>query len=239
MNAEQEVGIQQRKRRRFADPSQWQRNVRKKNRATGQSYTDAGGTVRPQKVVVNKKDCSLCKFKCPEKISAAQRQVLMDQYYKFGNIARQKDFICGLVAETFVARKIKRDAASGVDKNVSRKYYLPDSDGEHNRVCLPFFCGTFGISKRIIDDTLAHSNETGVYIGRDKRKGRPASNATPDSQVKKIKKFLAEFPKVPSHYCRKRSSRLYLAPDLSITKLYELYCMQVKEKGPVSEAVFR
>lgn len=79
-----------------------------------------------------------------------------------------------------------------------------------------------------IINTVKFKIPSGKYKGRDKRKGKPAHNATPNTVVKAINRFLSDIPKAPSHYCRSRSYRLYLAPDLSIAKLFDMYC----EKNP-------
>ncbi|KAF0715046.1 Uncharacterized protein FWK35_00033164, partial [Aphis craccivora] len=77
-----------------------------------------------------------------------------------------------------------------------------------------------------------------LYNGRDKRKGKPAHNATLAYKVNKVRNFLNEIPKVPSHYCRKQSSRLYLPPDLSIANLYEIYSKKENSEA-VNINVFR
>ncbi|CAH1110537.1 unnamed protein product [Psylliodes chrysocephalus] len=224
-----------RKRSRFANPSTWERNIRKQKRLAGESYIDRKGREISEKVV-NLVDCQ-CRFKCRDAITVAQQKSLFQEYWSFGSTVRQKDFLCSLIEETAIARKRKRSEDSGIDKTVSRSYKLSNGNSETIRVCQKFFC-TFAISKRIPTDALLHKSINGTYRGQDKRKGRPATNVTPHKKVREIQAILAAFPKVPSHYCRQRSSRLYLSPDLLIEKLYTLY----KDKcGPeaVNLNVFR
>ncbi|KAF0721887.1 Uncharacterized protein FWK35_00025934, partial [Aphis craccivora] len=90
----------------------------------------------------------------------------------------------------------------------------------------------------VINDALFNRSSNGFYNGRYKRKGKPAHNATPAYKVNKVRNFLNEIPKVPSHYCRKRSSRLYLTPDLSIANLYEIYSKKENSEA-VNMNVFR
>lgn len=225
-----------RTRKRRANPDEWKRNIRKRLRASGDRYLDRKGIERPKKVP-NFTDCK-CKFKCRDQITVAQQESLFNEYYSWKDSNRQKDFICSLVQEGPVARKRKRKDGSVIEKKISRQYFLPNGNGGKNRVCLPFFCNTFAFSKKTIINTVKFKSPSGKYRGKDKRKGKPAHNATPNIIVKAIKRFLSDIPKVPSHYCRSRSRRLYLAPDLSITKLFDLYC----EKNPnklVKEHVFR
>lgn len=192
-----------------------------RKRLAGESYIDRKGREILEKVV-NLVDCQ-CRFKCRDAITVEQQKSLFQEYWSFGSTVRQKDFLCSLIEETAIARKRKRSEESGIDKTVSRSYKLPNGNSETIRVCQKFFCNTFAISKRIPTDALLHKSLNGTYRGQDKRKGRPATNVTPHEKVREIQAFLAAFPKVPSHYCRQRSSRLYLSPDLSIEKLYTLY----------------
>ena len=47
-----------------------------------------------------------------------------------------------------------------------------------------------------------------------------------------IENHIELFPVIDSHYCRRRSKRQYLATDLSITKMYELFCEWSKDEHP-------
>lgn len=226
-----------RKRKRFAVEEEWQRNVMKKKRALGQAYTNYKKIEKPAKTVVNKKDCTKCRYHCSEKIPKAQQDSLLAEYYTYGDVARQKDYICSLVSKTDVVRKRPRKMDSNVEKNWSKVYTLPNGENEKVRVCAEFFCATFAISKSVVEDAIKNKSPNGSYKGFDHRKGRPAPNATAPSTVKAVNRFLSKFPKVPSHYCRARSNRLYLSPDLSMQKLHELYS-EKNENAPISYKVF-
>lgn len=196
---------------------------------------DRKGKVRPEKEVKSI-DCK-CRYSC-KNVSAAQQKILLDEYWSKSDTARQKEYIGNLIHEMPIARKRKRNEDSGVEKKNSRVYCLPDGQGNNVRVCLPFFCATFSVSKTIINDALFNRSSNGSYNGRDKRKGKPAHNATPTNKVDKVRSFLNEIPKVRSHYCRKRSSRLYLPPDLSIANLYDIYSKKENSEA-VNMNVFR
>ncbi|KAL6958103.1 hypothetical protein U1Q18_051393 [Sarracenia purpurea var. burkii] len=114
-----------RKRKRFAVEEEWQRNVMKKKRALGQ-----------------------------EKIPKAQQDSLLAEYYTYGDVARQKDYICSLVSKTDVVRKRPRKMDSNVEKNWSKVYTLPNGENEKVRVCAEFFCATFAISKSVVEDAI-------------------------------------------------------------------------------------
>ena len=56
-----------------------------------------------------------------------------------------------------------------------------------------------------------------------------------------VKTHINSFPKMESHYCRKSTKRQYLASNLNITRMYELYKDQQKSKNKlfVRQAVYR
>ncbi|CAF4946031.1 unnamed protein product [Pieris macdunnoughi] len=62
---------------------------------------------------------------------------------------------------------------------------------------------------------------------QDQRGRHIPKNKTSDDQVQNVKSFIEKFPTYESHYTlHKRSDRLFLPPELNITKMYSLYCEQ-------------
>ncbi|KAJ8934545.1 hypothetical protein NQ314_013286 [Rhamnusium bicolor] len=100
---------------------------------------------------------------------------------------------------------------------------------------------TLCISHGPVDHALKGINENGVFDLPDKRGKKTPINKTPDIMLQKVKAHIESFPTMESHYCRKSSKRLYLDPNLSISKMYQLYveqCQERKEKH-VSEITYR
>lgn len=77
-NNEKITPTAKRKRSRFANPSTWERNIRKQKRLAGESYIDRKGREIPGKVV-NLVDCQ-CRFKCRDAINVAQQKSLFPEY---------------------------------------------------------------------------------------------------------------------------------------------------------------
>ncbi|KAJ8967725.1 hypothetical protein NQ314_002671 [Rhamnusium bicolor] len=94
----------------------------------------------------------------------------------------------------------------------------------------------------VIDLALKQRGPGGAYIGSDGRKGKPALNATSEASTNHVKKHIDMFPRMESHYCRRDTRKLYLASDLNITVMYnlyrEMYCSDENFK-PVSINVYR
>lgn len=71
----------------------------------------------------------------------------------------------------------------------------------------------------------------------DKRGKHKAYNKTDEVKLNGVRSFINKFPSYESHYSRHKSSnRKYLAPDLSLNKLFELY--KSETQSPVSYFVF-
>ena len=97
------------------------------------------------------------------------------------------------------------------------------------------FLSTVGISERQVRTALEKAGR-GQEEGRG---GRQRSLKLRDTKVKKlVKDHITRFPRTESHYCRKNNSREFLAPDLTIQKMHQLY-MEEHEDQPVSVSFYR
>lgn len=73
---------------------------------------------------------------------------------------------------------------------------------------------------------------------KDKRGRHPSANKTPEAKVLEVMDFIKRFPVFECHYSRpKNGNRKYLAPDLNITIMYNLYKDQAE--SAVSSYIFR
>jgi len=81
----------------------------------------------------------------------------------------QKAYSSSLIGRDNVHRRRKRCPNSNIDKTVSRKYHLPIDNDDIVRVCLVFFCNTFGISKSVLINAIQCNSLNGVCNVKDKR----------------------------------------------------------------------
>lgn len=51
----------------------------------------------------------------------------------------------------------------------------------------------------------------------------PPKHKISEIALQRVKNHIESFPRIESHYCRKRTRRQFLHADLSISKIYELY----------------
>lgn len=153
---------------------------------------------------------------------------------------KQKEFILGTTESVPPARRRVRKDGSVRDRKDTKKYYLSNGS-EKFRVCKAFFIKTFSISGDVIDTAYKGKSEGNMFGGKDNRGKKVPHNKTDIETLKKVKDHIEKFPTIESHYSRKDTKRLYLDPQLSITKMYSLYkeeCAKLNWK-PVSEITYR
>lgn len=225
------------KRNRKPKKELWKRTINKKLRLSGKRYINRNG-----KEVLDKKpkeiNCT-CRFKCSVKIADEQRCILCKEYYDLADYVRQKMYLASNIKTAPVARK--RSSPKTKNRKTSRLYFLKDSSGIKQRVCLKFFCATFAISHRVIETCLQNISSTGLYTGYDKRKDTMPANATPLQAQRLVREHIDSYPTMESHYCRRDSTKKYLSPELNLSKMYRMYknefCRE-KSVEPVSKFVY-
>ena len=215
-------------RKRKGNPDKWKKTVRKRLRLAGEEYLNSLGTVRPKRQM--KSGCGKCRYKCSTNINEEERQNIFASYWNLGSHERQRDFICQRVSE-----KPTKPGENAKRRDLARTYTLR-TDGRNVRVCKKLFLDTLGIGRKTVDSAMKN-NCHGVFTGRDNRGRHVPANKTTDSKRSLVKEHIESFPLVESHYIRKTSQRKYLAPGLSISKMYDLYVEYNKEKDTTSTPV--
>ena len=104
------------------------------------------------------------------------------------------------------------------------------------RVCKQVYCSVLGVSKDRVTYAVKQKKREGI-MSPDKRGRREPSNKTPIATIENIRLFLSGFPKYRSHYSN--SERLYFSPDLTIKKLYQLYCEKYGQQYKIGKTFFR
>ena len=96
----------------------------------------------------------------------------------------------------------ERKGASVDHKRNNTLVFTLKGAGERKRVCKEMFLSTTGVKKWWVLNTVT---------GEEKRKEVPEQKQTSDG-LTFIKDYLERLPKMPSHYCRKDTQKLYLEP---------------------------
>jgi hypothetical protein len=102
------------------------------------------------------------------------------------------------------------------------------------RVCKTAFLSIFGISNGRLSRALQAQASNGGLPHMDQRGRHEPVNKTPSEKLQLVKEHIESFPAYESHYSRKNNPRRkYLAPMLSISKMYQLF----KERGAKNQLV--
>ena len=174
-------------------------------------------------------------------VSDAERAKLFSLFWKTMNWDSKKMFICGLV--DIVQKKSNQTThAEGGKSRRSLTYIYHLKIGDRKvQVCKKLFLSTFGIGEMSVrhwlnnfhhfsvphsvhpDDHGQQQCETLSGGGTPKKQKRQPIPKFVEAE-RYLKGFLDAMPKLPSHYVRKDSRKLYLEADItSVSQLYRLY----------------
>lgn len=98
------------------------------------------------------------------------------------------------------------------------------------KVCRTLFLSTFGITDSWLK-TILRKSKNGLDISPDKRgKHSNRGNATSQETLASVQEHINSFPRVKSHFLRKRTNREFLEETLTVHKMHELYKLWFEEK---------
>lgn len=218
------------KRRRIAEPKRWQCNENKQLRMEGKAYhgrkkdEEGNNVTRAPRIIGPRCDSQSCRKRkdrqCND-VDEKERQAIFKHFWSNLDWDTRKEYVRGLVDR----RPVKRRTGDG-DKSRRRSsliYHLKLPSDSRKEVCKNMFLSSLGLGEWSVQAWVSDANEKKI----DRRVVRPLSE---DRMA--LKKFLADIPKVPSHYCRGSSAKLYLEPIItSMAQLYSIYTDDCKDKG--------
>ncbi|XP_069356033.1 uncharacterized protein [Maniola hyperantus] len=230
--------IQPRSRWSRQDPATWKKNLAKRRRAEGLPYVTKMKYREPK--LPKPINCSKCKFDCNSHVTENIRKELCRKYWNLDYISK-KQFILSII-EVKPTKRILLNRKRSTQRKYSKQCFFI-IEGEKKNVCQDFFCRTLSISPHVIADAVKHRNSLGQYSkGQDPRGRREPPNKTSSEMVEAVKKHIASFPSMESHYVRKKLKRRYLDTGLTLSKMYALYVEECKNKNNepiVSEMTYR
>lgn len=108
------------------------------------------------------------------------------------------------------------------------------------QVCKKYFLATLAVSQKTIYRAIQNRNST-TNIPFPIKHGKHIKKRIPDNVVEEVKRHIASFPRVESHYCRRDSKCEYVEGSLTVTKMYELYqeCMRTAGLPSVKLSQYR
>ncbi|CAH2102069.1 unnamed protein product [Euphydryas editha] len=246
------VTVNLRKRNKHALPENWKKNVIKEKRMRGESYLgyarDSNKTItadipRDERKIGPTCETNFC-LKSSKRFcslfSEDDRQNMFNNFWKEMDWTGKKSFVCSLVDKI----PVKQKRSESGKRPESLVYYLK-LNGEARQVCKKMFLNTLGLKERMVFNWV---NQSIPLISskkernlRGKRKSTFKVNEEGVTQAEHLIKFFNDIPKLPSHYCRSTTSRLYLEPIFkSKSHLYDVYKQKCNEEAvhPVSSCYF-
>jgi len=167
-----------------------------------------------------------CRYKCKSKFTGEARYEVFKRYWKLGDNNRQRDFINKNV-ECRLTERRKRGCSR---RKNSYFWHLEDDQGVRQRVCKTYFLDTLDVSNKTIDTTIG-KKASGVVESDQRGRHVTRPNRIKQEVRDDIRQHIASFPKVPSHYLRKDSTREYLEDGMTLAKMYKLYVAKCNERG--------
>lgn len=211
-------------RKKKKNPGNWKSNQRKFGRLHGKSYTSVRNQEVQEKVFENK-DCE-CPKECVKNVSVEGRQQVFDHFYSLQSKSSQILYVKTMIVASEPKKKYTSDDSKAHDVRFS--YILRFYDNKNPRnipVCRQFLADTFQISLR----TLTGWAKKPVNQLENKKIGVPSPKKIDSANVLA---FLEKIPCYDSHYSRrKNSTKKYLDPGLTLTKLYQMYTRQCQEEN--------
>lgn len=175
-------------------------------------------------------------------ISEESRKAEFQKFWELESWVAKKAYIKGLVSTKEPGRR-RKDSQKCV-KLESHDCFLPKSNGEKVRVCQSFFLATLSIGadsfKRWVRDDNLHGNINRSTEGIS-LPGKENARTKYKLRRQSVIDWLDEIPKVPSHYCRSTSQRVYVESTfrskVHMHTVYESWCREHHHQ-PVSRQIF-
>lgn len=199
----------------------WERNKKKARRNEGLCYTSSSGKVVHSKKFHPIDKC--CSKQCYKTINVVEQENLFKSFWLVGDKEKQDNVIAGNLIST--APKTVTVNAIYKTRPLSWKYQIQlQSSGVSIPVCQSFFIGILQISRkrvRVIQGKLSKGDMV-IKDNRGKHTNRP--NRIKQNVWDLAQKHLSSIPHAESHYCAKKTKKLYFTnPTWSVKKLFECF----------------
>ena len=168
-------------------------------------------------------DCN-CPRRCFSKVDRGLQYHILHTFNNIGDNQAQNLYLRGLVVAKDPYR-LGKQGRGGVSqkrklpqvKESSFEYYVPNGENRRLRVCRRAFASLHGITYRRVRTVRKDQ------IPSDRR-GKHAKKNVAQVTMEKIKTHIRSFPRMTSHYSRKKNPRRrFLNPGLSVNRMHMLY----------------
>uniref|UniRef100_A0A336LRT1 CSON015257 protein n=1 Tax=Culicoides sonorensis TaxID=179676 RepID=A0A336LRT1_CULSO len=195
-----------------ANPSNWQRNIRKTANLLGKSYVAPNGKFKPAKVMGQMCD-SNCRLNCRDRVTDQIRQNFFNRYYSILSLSDKYQFIIKYTHND----KIKRRSENPKHK-CFRRYFIGTGIWENGgesmiRVCQTAFCRTLAISTTKVSTANKKLWNATCFDDLRGRHNKRVSQDVVEQKLDLVKDHIKTFPL-----------------NSLIPKMYEIYCEDMKKR---------
>ncbi|XP_022197121.2 uncharacterized protein LOC111054395 [Nilaparvata lugens] len=216
--------INKRNRKGQAKREEWFDSKNKKLREQGKQYTgwkkeESGKSKRGKERKSRKlgprcqgRGCQRSGRTCNE-VSNDERETIFRDFWTNLSWGQKKTYIASLVS-CGMKKSVKNPGAASRRKS-TLTYTVKTTNGVVHKVCKPFFLNTFALGEWTVKNWAADSTNAAqghaITPAKVARPRRGLGENNPRAAAK-LNEFLDNMPKLPAHYCRRDSSKLYIEP---------------------------
>ncbi|VEN44991.1 unnamed protein product [Callosobruchus maculatus] len=228
-----------------SDPTKWRRNTAKALRKTGKEYEGKKKVGNGSKYEIVRRNSRKLGDRCNSskcmqstkrqcgKITEEQRQELFKKFWSEMDWNQRKTFVATLVNKGPVGQQTTKTKSR---RQLSLSYHLKIND-IILPVCKKMFINTLALGEWSVLSWVKNSHSSGIISQTSSFPNR--KKAVNVQRRLAIKEFLERLPKLPSHYCRSSTSKMYLENVFnSYSEVYELYLKETDKELVCSKPVF-
>lgn len=229
-----------RKRRKNAKPSEWAKNKAKEKRMKGEEYLgyrrprgesvkhDTIRSARELGAACNSDFCRKSKLRGCFQFTEDTRKQIHSNFWKKLNWDQRKIFVTNLVTRSTTNRKTVKNESR---RTGTLQYFLPltVTGDEKVQVCRDMFLNTLSLGAFTVQSWVKKA-EFGMSAHQELLNSSRTLTLSKEvkAKMRSLDDFFNKLPKLPSHYARKDTNKLFLEPiyrNLTcLFKVYQEYC---------------
>lgn len=243
--AEEEVTLGRviKKRKKKGSKEEWADNKNKRLRQHGKDYVgwskEGDGTKKRGKERKSRELGPRCQgpgclksYRTCNDISDQDRATIFKDFWEHFTWSQKQTYVASLVQR--VQKKTIKNPENKSRREATLKYTIKTPDGKEHSVCKTFFLNTFALGDWTVRQWAADSAEEnkpkrghGITPPTKAIPKRGLGESNPRGKAKLIE-FFDSLPKLPAHYCRRDTSKLYIEPIFG-NRMSDVYAEYVKQ----------
>lgn len=169
-----------------------------------------------------------CKMQRATKFTEDQRQKLFTDYWKLGDIEKQRQLISNSMVSVELKYRYIRIGGTRNQRGLNNAFHFY-LDGKKVRVCKLFFKNTLDINDRPIRTVISKQNKIADVLLEEDRRGKHGQQKKVSKGIRDdIEQFIESIPKIESNYTRANTSKHFIESSKTVTDLHRDYDQECK-----------